>query len=104
MASKKQPINKKTTLDSDYNKQAKQFTQEYKQLPSKKKKLRQLQIQFAVIDQKSMSEMTTEEINLFYQLKNEISDLEKDIINTENLTEVTNFYLKTGELLINYYD
>ncbi len=103
MTSKKQ-VNKKTTLDTNYNKQAKQFTQEYKQLPIKRKKLKQLRMQFLVIDQKPMSEMSTEEINNFYQIKNEIYDLEKDIANTESLTDVTNFYLKTGELLINYYD
>ena len=107
MASKKtttNTANKKTTLDTDYNRQAKQFTAEYKQLPIKKKKLKQLQVQFQLYSQKSMSEMNTEEINGFYRLKNEITDLQKDIQNIENLTDVTNFYLKTGELLINYYD
>src|SRR5437879_6069412 len=106
MATKKTKatITKKTTLDSDYNRDAKQFTAEYKQLPVKKKQLTQLQEQFATLDAKPMSEMTTEEITNFYRLKNEIADLDKDIKKTENLTDLTNFYLRTGEILINYYD
>ena len=106
MSSRKQPpaVAKKTTLDSDYNKQAKQFTSEYKQIPAKKKKLKQLQSTFEETKKKSMSEMTTEEITSFYNLKDEISELEKDIENSEKLTTVTDFYLKTGALLIDYYD
>ena len=107
MATKKPasaPTNKKTTLDIDYTKQAKQFTSDYKQLPVKKKKLKQLTAKLELYNEKPMLEMETEEIDNFYQLKNEISELEKEINKTENLSEMTDFYLKTGELLINYYD
>lgn len=104
MASKKPTTNKKTTLDTDYNKQAKMFTQEYKQLPIKKKKLKQLQTRLEILTQKKMCDMTTEEIKEFYQLKGDIAISEKDIAAVENFTDVTDFYLKNGELLLNYYD
>ena len=104
MSSRKQIVNKKTTVDTEYNKQSKQFNQEYKQLPIKKKKLKQLKAQLDASNKKTMSDMTTEEITQFYQLRNELSALEKDIYNTENLTDATSFYLKTGQLLIDYYE
>lgn len=95
---------KKTTLDTDYNMDAKQFNAEHKQLPAKKKKLKQLQTQHDQACYKQMSEMTNEEITDFYKIKKEIGDLEKEIQNTENYTNMTSFYLKTGQILLDYYD
>src|SRR5580698_1436466 len=95
---------KKTTLDTDYSRQSKQFAQEYKQLPVKRKKLKQLQAQWVILDQKSMSTMSDREISDFYRLRGEITELIKEIENIEGLTKMTDFYLNTGELLVNYYD
>lgn len=95
---------KRTTLDNDYSRQAKLFSNEHKQLPIKKKKLKQLMSQHEINSQKPMANMTTDEINSYYKEKNEITELQKEINNIENLTDVTDFYLKTGGLLINYYD
>lgn len=95
---------KKTNVDSDYNRQVKQFAHDYKQLQPKRKKLKQIQAKYDLISQKGMSEMTSDEITSFYRLKNEINDLTKEIEDLEQMTNVTDFYLRTGELLIDYYD
>lgn len=100
----KKLLAKKTNVDSDYNRQVKQFAHDYKQLQPKKKKLKQIQAKYNLLSQKDMSEMTSDEITSFYQLKNEINDLSKEIEDLEQMTNVTDFYLKTGELLIDYYD
>lgn len=97
-------VSKKTTLDADYTKQCKSFTTKYRQLPTKKKTLKQLQSQMEIYNKKNMSEMTTEEITKYHSTKNEITELEKEIINIENFSEETEFYLKNGELLNKYYE
>lgn len=95
---------KKTNLDNDYNKQVKQFDNEYKQLPAKKKKLKSLEAQFNILSQKPMTTMLTDEINEYHKIKSEINELQKEIKKSEDFTEVSDFYLKTGELLMAYYD
>jgi hypothetical protein len=105
MSSKKTVVSsKKTTLDSEYSKQAKQFTTDHKHLPAKKKKLKLLKTTFESFSGKLMSDMTPEEINNYYDTKSEMTELEKEITNAEELTDVTDFYLKNGRLLIDYYD
>jgi uncharacterized Zn finger protein (UPF0148 family) len=95
---------KKTNVDFDYNRQVKQFNHDYKQVPSKKKRLKQLQQKYVHLSKKNLSELSKEEIDIRYQTKIEIDELTRDISNIEQLNDVTNFYLKNGELLINYYE
>ena len=95
---------KKTNLDSDYNRQVKQFNHDYKQLPSKKKRLRQLNRTYEQLLKKKISELNEDEIAILHQTKLEINELTHDISNLEQMNDITNFYLKNGELLINYYE
>jgi hypothetical protein len=97
-------IPKKTTLDTDYNKQTKHFINEHKQLPSKIKSLKQLSSQYNTINSKNMLNMSTDEINSLYKLRHEISDLKTEIKNLEDMNNMTDFYLKTGKVLIEYYN
>ena len=95
---------KKTNVDTDYNRHVKEFTQEYKQIPLKKQHLTRLQAEYQALSHKKLSEMSSDQISDFYRLKNEIGELSKEIDNTEQLNKVGDFYLKTGHLLIDYYD
>lgn len=95
---------KKTNLDNDYNKHVKQFDNDFKQLPTKKKKLKSMENQLNLMSLKSMNTMTTDEINDYHKMKIDISELRKEIQKAEDLTDVSEFYLKTGELLMAYYD
>jgi hypothetical protein len=106
MATKKPStaLPKKTTLETDYNQQAKIFATDYKQLPAKKKKLRQLQAQYEQMSAVALCDMTTDEINNYHIMRNEIAELEKNIESSENMTDMTDFYLKTGQFLITYFD
>lgn len=101
--SKKSTI-KKTTVDADYNKQVKSYLQDIKQIPAKKKKLKQLQNKYNSMRDRNMNQLSTEEINELHELKSEISRLSLEINDDENCENLTDFYLKTGELLIEYYD
>lgn len=106
VSAKKQSNNttKKTNLDTDYNRHVKQFDNEYKQLPAKKKKLKSMEAQYNLLSGKSMNMMMTDEIADFHRLKNDIQELQEDIKKSEDFSEMSDFYLKTGELLMAYYD
>jgi predicted RNA-binding Zn-ribbon protein involved in translation (DUF1610 family) len=95
---------KKTSVDVDYNRQVKQFSTELSQVQAKKKKLKTLQTKYDTLSGRKICDLTTEEINHLHSFKTEIDELLADINKTENMTAVTDFYLKTGELLINYYE
>lgn len=95
---------KKTSIDTDYNQQVKQFTYEQQQIPHKQEKLNALQSQYEKLTQKNMIKMTHDEIQQLYQIKDEIDELSKQITSLQQLDETTAFYLKNGELLMNYYD
>lgn len=95
---------KKTNIDTDYNRQVKHFSQNYKQLPTKKKHLKQLLTKYDTYARVPLTELSTTEITQFRNLKNEIDQISKEIEQIEQHHEVTDFYLKTGELLMDYYD
>jgi len=97
-------MKKKTNVDLDYNKQIKQFSHDYKQLPVKRKRLKSLQHKYELLLQKKQDELITEDIEALYQMKTELELLRKEITNLEQKTDITDFYLKNSELLINYYE
>lgn len=95
---------KKTTVDIDYNKHIKQFTHDQKQLSVQKKKLTKLRTKYAQLKARPLTDLTDDEIKLLHQYKSDITTISQEIERTEELSNVTDFFLKTGELLIDYYD
>jgi hypothetical protein len=102
--SKSSTVNRLSNVDADYNKQIKQFAQEQRKLPIKRKKLKKMEETYESLKSKDKSEMTDDELTQFHNLKTEIRDLSTEIEQTEHLSTETNFYLKTGSLLIDYYE
>jgi len=100
----KAPTTKKTNVDVDYNRQVKQFNNDINQLQEKKEQLQALKLTYDTLSTKKLTDLSTNDINKLHNLKQEIDTLNNSIENTSQMTAVTDFYLKTGELLINYYD
>lgn len=101
---KKPSTSKKINVDVDYNKRIKEFNDDFKQLPSKKKHLKQLTTKYESMTRKNLNEMLTDEIAASRQVKVEIDSLLQEINDIEQLSKISDFYLKTGELLIDYYE
>lgn len=95
---------KKTAVDTDYNKQSKMFSINYQQLPIKKQQLINLTNQLNHLKTMELSTMSNTEIETLHRLKNEIAILVKEIEEIEHWRKPTAFYLKTGRLLIDYYN
>lgn len=95
---------KRTNVDADYNRQVKQFVNDNKQLPNLHKQQTQIDGALAILMKKDMSEMTNDEIAKCHQLRLELESIKKEITHLESLDNVTDFYLKTGSLLMDYYD
>jgi len=98
------PATKKTNLDADYHRHAKQFTRTYQQLPQLQKQLEQSRQKLIQLESLDMMNMSSQQIDEYHRIRNEVSSLEKEVKDAENLTDMTQFYLKTGHLLIDYYD
>lgn len=99
----KQPIVKKPNVDVDYNKHVKEFNDDFKQLPAKKTHLKHMISKYETLSKKNLNQMSTDEITALHQMKLNIDNLSIEINQVEQLDKVTDFYLKTGELLIDYY-
>ena len=63
-----------------------------------------MKAEYDQLDHRGLSQMTTEEIGVYHQLKKKITELTEEIVSLESLSDVTEYYLKTGPLLFNYYD
>lgn len=95
---------KRTTVDADYNRQVKLFVTDTKQLPHLRKQQSQLDVTLSTLMKKDMFKMSNDEIAKCHQLRLEIEAIKKEITHLESLDNVTDFYLRTGALLMDYYD
>jgi hypothetical protein len=84
----------RTTLDAIHNQKIQQMIDQKENVNDFKEKL-------AVLHKKISD--TTSDIEI-WQLEREAEDLEKRIKSIENGTDIMNYYLRTGNILYNYYD
>lgn len=95
---------KKLTVESEYQNHIKQILNEHKQLPIKRQQLNQLQTEYNQISKNPLDKLNDQEINHLLQIKTQIQDLNQEIEKLERMENVTEFYLKNGELLMAYYN
>jgi hypothetical protein len=93
-SSKRSNPESRTTLDAIHNQKIQQMIDQKENINDFKEKL-------AVLHKK-ISE-TTSDIEI-WRLEREAEDLEKRIKSIENGTDIMNYYLRTGDILYNYYD
>lgn len=90
----------KTNVDTDYNRQIKQFSDEQKELPLILKKIRTMEDKLDFYNHHTMTEKEKDE---YYILKSKIKELTDKVKEMTSLEQVTEFYLKTAPILNEYY-
>jgi hypothetical protein len=93
-SSKRSNPESRTTLDAIHNQKIQQMIDQKENVNDFKEKLAALR--------KKISE-TTSDIEI-WRLERDAEDLEKRIKSIENGTDIMNYYLRTGDILYNYYD
>ncbi len=93
-----------TTIESKHNEIVKSYRDLKKTLPAKKMQLSQLFSDFEKINNITLSELSEEQISHKFMLKEQISNLEKDIQNIESEQNLKEYILNTGHMLYNYFD
>lgn len=91
------------TLDEKHKGMMNEFSNKKTTLPIKKKKLLLLKVHLEKIEQMDAQYYTTDDINKRSRLKTEIKDLEDEIDEIENDTSELDYYIKTGDIIMDYY-
>ena len=101
---KKKCVDTRVTIDAKHNEQVKLFKEKKRQLPLKKRELNKLKIEYDKLMNKNLRNFTDEEFLQKDNLEDELDLIEKEIYNLENSVEEKEYYLKTSNLLFDYYD
>ncbi|AYV82001.1 MAG: late transcription factor VLTF3-like protein [Homavirus sp.] len=92
------------TLDETHKKIVNEFQKRKRMLPKKKNHLIELQHKLKLIEIKNGSEYTNDDIKTRSKLKSDIKSIEEEIYDIENNISEIDYYSKTNELLMDYYD
>jgi hypothetical protein len=96
--------NIKTTLDAKHNNIIKTFKNNKKTLNNKKDLLKDNEELYIELSSKHTSELTYDEIDQLFNLKQDISNLKSTIVDIESNKDEYEYYLNTCDLLNTYYD
>ena len=92
------------TLDETHRKIVKNFQKKKDTLPNKKKKLESLKKKLERIENKDKSTYTNQDIRDKSSLRTEINEIEEEINDIENNVMELDYYSKTDDLLMDYYE
>lgn len=101
---KQLPTDNRVTLDSKHTNMIKYFKDLQKSLPKKKQELKQLKSNYNELNKQSNKNLSNEQLHLKYKLQSDINALTTEIKKIEDNEEENNYYLHTGDLLLQYYD
>ena len=91
------------TLDETHQKIASEFQENRICLPDKKLKLKELKKQLENLS-KNTEDFTTDIIRKKSNLKEDIKNLEKEIERIKTGTDEIEYYTRTGDILMDYYN
>jgi len=92
------------TLDETHKKIMNSFQFRRELLPKKRKKLDHLILQLEKLEEKDASQYTNNDIKKRSDLKTKIHDLKNEIHDTENNLSELDYYFKTENLIMDYYE
>lgn len=95
---------KRITIDAKHNEKIKSFRDEKKTVHPLKKKLSEQLSSIEKLNQKGKPNMTDEELDLYFSLKEEIKNTREKISEIESNCEEEDYLLDTAHLLFHYYD
>ena len=93
-----------TTLETEHKKKEDHFMNEKKSLSKKKLELNKLKEDLNKLNNKSATNYTDKDIKMKAIIKDKIYDIEKKISKIENSVDEMNYYSKTFDILLDYYD
>lgn len=93
-----------TTLETEHKKKEDYFTNRKDSLPEKKIELEKYIEELKKLNNKNPSKYNDDDIQNKAKLKDKITDLEKEINIIENNVEEINYYSKTCDILLDYYN
>lgn len=100
----KQKNGQTLTLDEAHKRQMAIFSSRKQQLAVKLAKLNQLKFDLEKINNIEASQLTINDIRTKSKILTDISSIEEDINDIENDVSELDYYSKTSEILVNYYD
>ncbi len=100
---KKEDLNSRVTLDAVHNEKIKEFNQNSAGLKKLQMDIVILNKKMANYQKKKMSELSPEEIEKKFELKDKIEELNKKIEIIKSKREDIDYFLDTGNLLFQYY-
>lgn len=92
------------TLDENHRSRMEQFKKDKEGLPRLKEEHDRLLAQYESIESREYTSYTAEDISLRSSLKPRIDDLSAKIYDIENDITETEYYARTDDILIDYYD
>jgi hypothetical protein len=92
------------TLDETHRHFASEFEQKRHLLPEKKRELKNYQKDLKNLENKNKSDYTAKDICLKARLKENIKRVNDDIYDIENNVSEIDYYSKTGNILVEYYN
>jgi hypothetical protein len=101
---KKKFVDTRTTIDAKHNKQIKLLREKKNKLPLKKKELKNLKNEYSKYVNIDLKKLTNGDFDDKHNLEYKIEIIEKEIIILENDTEENEYFLKTANLLHDYYE
>lgn len=93
-----------TTLENEHRKKEDYFANRKDSLPDTKLDLEKSRKELKKLEQKNAAKYTDKDIQKKAKLKDKIYYLEKEIDKIENNVEEMNYYSKTFDILLDYYD
>jgi ribosomal protein L37AE/L43A len=93
-----------TTLENKHNEKIRHILELKKQIPIKQKLLEELQQQLDALNDMKNCDLTEEQIELKLELKETIANVEKEISNIQNNSDLKQYLLNTSHMLYIYFD
>lgn len=100
----KSNVDKRITLDAKHNEFLNQIKDEISNLPLLKENLKELIQEYTLLKQIPKEDLSIEQFNYKFKLKNDIIQLKEKIKTIKNNDSLNEYYLKVGDLLYQYYD
>lgn len=100
----KSNVDKRITLDAKHNEFLNQIKDEIYNLPLLKENLKELIQEYTLLKQIPKEDLSIEQFNYKFKLKNDIIQLKEKIKTIKNNDSLNEYYLKVGDLLYQYYD
>ena len=100
---KKEDLNTRVTLDALHNDKIKEFNQKNSNVKKMDMELIILKKKMQAFESKKMSELSQEEIEAKFELRDKIEDLTEKINLIKTKKEDIDYFLDTGNLLFQYY-